>query len=68
MPGVTVCSSGTEVRTEDGSNKQLETPAQVLVSVVSVVSVVTPHQLQLLQWMRGQLLGREGRGRRRKMK
>ena len=41
MLGVTVLSSGTEVRTEDGRNKQLETPVQVLVSVVFVVSLVT---------------------------
>ena len=72
MLGVTRLSSATEVRTEDGRNKQLESPAQVLFSVVSVDTspqpLDTPHQLQLLQWMRGQLLGREGRGRMRKMK
>ena len=36
--GVTRLSSATEVRTEDGSNKQLETPGQVLVSVVTSTS------------------------------
>ena len=35
---MTGCSSATEVRTEDGSNKQLDTPGQVLVSVVTSTS------------------------------
>ena len=49
----------TEVRTEDGSNKQLDTPGQVLVSVVtSPQPLDTPHQLQLHQLMREQLLGK----------
>ena len=39
--GVTRLSSGTEVRTEDGRNKQLET--LVLVSVVSVVTATSGH-------------------------
>ena len=38
MLGVTVSSSATEVRTEDGSNKQLDTPGQILVSVVTSTS------------------------------
>ena len=36
--GVTRLSSATEVRTEDGSNKQLDTPGQILVSVVTATS------------------------------
>ena len=45
MLGVTRLSSVNEVRTEDGRNKQLESPApaQILVSVVSAVTATSGH-------------------------